>query len=175
MFSTLLSYIFTSLTNNEWAVNCIKNYSGTKTDVIFEVHWKLGDITWLPYYQITHLQALTDYLDLIGVSQISNGSGWPPADDPQVFLGSISFISPLNSSLDKLLSLPIITNARLLFKQLCQTICTMFLPASSVTSHIITTDLEPPLTMPSHCNTNHPYSGSQNHPNVLSLDGLDAE
>ena len=55
-------------TDNEWAVDCIKNHSGTKTDAIFEVHWKSGDITWLPYYQITHLQALTDYLDLIGVS-----------------------------------------------------------------------------------------------------------
>ena len=71
--------------DDEWAVDCIKNHSGTKTDTIFEVHWKSGDVTWLPYYQITHLQALTDYLELIGVSRISNlpnGSGRPPVDDP---------------------------------------------------------------------------------------------
>jgi hypothetical protein len=53
-------------TDNEWAVDCIRSHSGTGTDAVFEITWKSGDITWLPYYQITHLQALTDYLDLMG-------------------------------------------------------------------------------------------------------------
>lgn len=48
--------------NDEWAVDHIKSHSKAKTDAIFEILWKLGDVTWLPYYQITHLQALTDYL-----------------------------------------------------------------------------------------------------------------
>ena len=78
--------------DDEWAVECIKSHSGAKTDAIFEVLWKSGDVTWLPYYQITHLQALTDYFELIGVSQVAklpNGHGQPPSDDPQIFLGSI--------------------------------------------------------------------------------------
>ena len=31
---------------------------------MFEILWKAGDITWLPYYQIEHLQVLDAYLDL---------------------------------------------------------------------------------------------------------------
>jgi hypothetical protein len=61
------------------------------------MEWKSGDITWLPYYQITHLQALTDYLDLYGESKISKlpkGTGQPPQDDPQIFIGVVSFSSP---------------------------------------------------------------------------------
>jgi hypothetical protein len=79
--------------DDEWAVDHIKSHSGSKTDATFEIQWKSGDVTWLPYYQITHLQALTDYLGLLGVKQISklpNGHGRPPLDDPQVFLGSIN-------------------------------------------------------------------------------------
>ena len=75
--------------DNEWVVDRIKSHSGTKSNAIFEVLWKSGDITWLPYYQITHLQVLTDYFGLLGVSKISklpNGLGRPPVDDPQVFL-----------------------------------------------------------------------------------------
>ena len=59
-------------------------------DSVFEIKWKSGDITWLPYYQITHLQALTDYLDLLGESHIRNlprGTGKPPQEDPQLFAG----------------------------------------------------------------------------------------
>ena len=128
--------------------------------MIFEVHWKSGDVTWLPYYQITHLQALTDYLELIGVSQISNlpnGSGRPPVDDPQVFLGSISVISPLDNPLDKLLSSPIIITAGLIFKRLYQTLHSTFFPDTLTTSHSTITNPSPPLTMPSRCSANHPY------------------
>ena len=77
--------------DDEWAVDHIKSHAGAKTDATFEILWKSGDVTWLSYYQITHLQALTDYLGLMGVNQISkllNGHGRPPLDDPQVFLGS---------------------------------------------------------------------------------------
>ena len=80
-------------TDDEWAVDSIESHSSSKSNAIFEVHWKSGDITWLPYYQITHLQALMDYLDLLGVTQISNlpkGVRHPPADNPQIFLGSMT-------------------------------------------------------------------------------------
>ena len=76
---------------------------------------------------------------------------------PQVFLGSISFISPLNNSLNKLLSSPIIISAGLLFKQLYQTLLSTFFPDTSAASHSTITDPSPPHTIPSCHNTNHPY------------------
>ncbi|KAF9470999.1 hypothetical protein BDN70DRAFT_766601, partial [Pholiota conissans] len=52
---------------NEWAVDKILSHSGSKENAIFEIQWKAGDITWLPYSQIQDLQALPIYLDLLGV------------------------------------------------------------------------------------------------------------
>jgi hypothetical protein len=83
--------------DDEWAVDRILSHHGSRTDATFEILWKSGDTTWLPYYQITHLQALTDYLGLLGVSKIaklSKGVGRPPLDDPQVFVGSIMTCTP---------------------------------------------------------------------------------
>ena len=86
--------------DDEWAVDRILSHHGTRTEATFEILWKSGDITWLPYYQITHLQALTDYLELLKITKIAKlppGRGRPPQDDPQVFLGLISFESPPTS------------------------------------------------------------------------------
>ena len=58
--------------DDEWAVDCIKSHSRAKTDTVFEILCRSGDVTWLPYYQITHLQALTDYLKLIGFHKSLN-------------------------------------------------------------------------------------------------------
>ena len=98
--------------DGEWAVDRILSHSGSKTDSIFEIKWKTGDVTWLPYYQITHLQALTEYLDLLGkkdIRKLPYGSGKPPRDDPQLTLGSISLdfhgaLSPYKSVLECLKS-----------------------------------------------------------------------
>jgi hypothetical protein len=84
-------------TDGEWAVDRILSHSGSKTDSVFEILWKAGDVTWLPYYQITHLQALTEYLDLLGIKDVRklpNGTGKPPLEDPQLALGSISMNFP---------------------------------------------------------------------------------
>ncbi|KAJ3500546.1 hypothetical protein NLJ89_g9745 [Agrocybe chaxingu] len=73
----------------EWAVDRILSHSGSRNDSIFEVQWKAGDITWLPFTQIEHLNALKDYIDLLGIDSISKlppGSGKPPQDDPQIFV-----------------------------------------------------------------------------------------
>jgi hypothetical protein len=77
----------------EWAVDKLISHSGSGEDSIFEIKWKAGDITWLPYRFISHLPALSEYLELLGVREISSlktGSGKPPQDDPQIFLGEIS-------------------------------------------------------------------------------------
>ena len=73
---------------------------------MFEVVWKSGDVTWLPYYQIKHLQSLDAYLELMGVddaSKLTSGKGKPPQDDPQVHLGALSFASPFSPSQQLLL------------------------------------------------------------------------
>ena len=79
----------------------ILSHAGSKSDAVFEIQWKSGDITWLPYYQITHLQALTKYLDLLGkksIKELAEGTGKPPLEDPQVFLGALSLdASPISN------------------------------------------------------------------------------
>ena len=86
---------------DEWAVERILSHHGARTEASFKILWKSGDVTWLPYYQITHLQALTDYLELLGVRKIiklPKGTGWPPQDDPQVFVGFITTAATPHSS-----------------------------------------------------------------------------
>jgi hypothetical protein len=89
----------------EWAVDRILSHTGFGENATFEVRWRAGDTTWLPYNQISHLQALATYLELLGVTHISvlrAGIGSPPKDDPQIYVGSItpysdsdfSYISP---------------------------------------------------------------------------------
>jgi hypothetical protein len=59
--------------------------------------WKSGDVTWMPYYQITHLKALESYFKLLGVEKIEDLPGGTASDshqDPQVFLGGLSLASP---------------------------------------------------------------------------------
>jgi len=56
----------------EWTVSKIRSHLGAREDAIFEVEWKAGDVTWLPYADISHLDALAEYLDLIGVTNINN-------------------------------------------------------------------------------------------------------
>ena len=84
-------------TEAEWAVDKILSHSGSSQDSIFEVLWKAGDITWLPYLQIEHLNALKEYLDLQGaenINSLSSGNGNPPRNNPQLFLGSIFSQNP---------------------------------------------------------------------------------
>ena len=83
----------------EWAVDKILSHFGSNKDAIFEIKWKAGDITWLPYAQISHLQALIDYFELLGIETVANlptGRGKPPRDDLQVHVGTISFSKPLS-------------------------------------------------------------------------------
>ena len=75
---------------HEWAVDKITSHKGSKSDALFEVRWKSGDPMWLPYDQVEHLAALQEYFDALGVSNVSDlpdGAGSPPTNDPQVFLG----------------------------------------------------------------------------------------
>lgn len=55
----------------EWVIERILSHSGMHSDAIFEVKWKSGDITWLPYNKIENLQPLKEYFELIGVEGVS--------------------------------------------------------------------------------------------------------
>ncbi|KAG6819623.1 hypothetical protein H0H93_010082 [Arthromyces matolae] len=79
--------------DREWAVDQIVTHSGAKKQAIFEILWKTGDKSWLPFGQISHLHALDKYLEAMGIKNIFDfpeGFGEPP-DDPQIFLGSVNF------------------------------------------------------------------------------------
>ena len=39
---------------------------------MFEIQWKLGDISWFPYLDIAHLDALDHYLEIMGVKEIGD-------------------------------------------------------------------------------------------------------
>ena len=68
-------------------------------DTFFEVKWKSGDVTWIPHYEISHLQALRAYLDAQGVEKVEQlppGKGNPPETDAQFSIDrvEINFITP---------------------------------------------------------------------------------
>ncbi|KIK91350.1 hypothetical protein PAXRUDRAFT_797952 [Paxillus rubicundulus Ve08.2h10] len=64
----------------EWAVDKVLAHYGTGKDALFEMRWTTGDITWLSYNQIVHLDALDEYLKLQDVEGIRT----PPHDNPQM-------------------------------------------------------------------------------------------
>jgi hypothetical protein len=77
----------------EWAVSKIWSHTGAQEEAMFEVEWRAGDVTWLPYASISHLDALTEYLDLLSLTDINSLTDKPgtaPRDAPQSFSGSVS-------------------------------------------------------------------------------------
>jgi hypothetical protein len=56
---------------SEWQVDQVLSHKGNGTQAEFEIKWSAGDITWLPYADAVKLTAFQDYLDVQGVSEIS--------------------------------------------------------------------------------------------------------
>jgi hypothetical protein len=76
----------------EWAIDRIMSHKGRRADTVFEIQWKTGDKTWLPYDRVEKLDALAEYFQLLGVenvSELGDGSGRTQTSDPQVFLGHL--------------------------------------------------------------------------------------
>ena len=84
---------------SEWTAECIVAHCGVKTNAMFEVLWKAGNKSWMNYNQVKELNLLLPYLELLGYKRIEElteeGSGQPPLDDPQVFLGHLTFMDYL--------------------------------------------------------------------------------
>ena len=55
----------------KWTVNKILSHQGSHSDAKFEVLWMSGNKMWLPFGEIAHLHALTDYFEILGIDNIS--------------------------------------------------------------------------------------------------------
>ena len=116
---------------------------------------------------MTHLRALSDYLELQGVDNVSKlpkGRGQPPVDDPQVYVGAMQ---PSSDSSPSLPSLDFSFFSRYL--TVCVQTASLFLhsffppaPFVSITSDIY--HLAPRAPAPSV-----PYPTSINHPNFSCI------
>ncbi|KIM76140.1 hypothetical protein PILCRDRAFT_798107 [Piloderma croceum F 1598] len=78
------------------------------TDTLFELTWKSGDRTWLPYHEISHLEALTQYFKALGVTNISQLPRHIVKDNNL----PISGISPTNHKVLKNLVSEVINSSR---------------------------------------------------------------
>ncbi|KAJ2913330.1 hypothetical protein MD484_g7080, partial [Candolleomyces efflorescens] len=79
----------------EWAIDQILSHKGTGKHAAFEVRWKAGDITWLPYDQVRETQAISEYFEALEITEIGDlvdGKGSPPIDEPELYLGGIGFM-----------------------------------------------------------------------------------
>lgn len=77
---------------NEWAIDKIISHSRKGRRSLFEVRWKAGDVTWMPYEPVRELTALDSYLEACGTSSIDGldtGRGNPPNVDPPVSVFSV--------------------------------------------------------------------------------------
>ena len=73
----------------EWAADKIMLHTGSKLDSIFEVLWKSGDKSWVPFTEIADTNLLDPYLEAQGAESMADlglSSGSPPCDNPQIFL-----------------------------------------------------------------------------------------
>ncbi|PSR73497.1 hypothetical protein PHLCEN_2v10660, partial [Hermanssonia centrifuga] len=79
------------------SVDKFNSYRGSGTTAIFEAVWRSGDRTWVPYDAVKHLLAFNEFLAALGVGDakdLPEGTGSPPPDDPQVFLGCMVLDPP---------------------------------------------------------------------------------
>jgi hypothetical protein len=56
----------------EWLVDEILTHKWDKDQLMFQLRWNIGETTWEPHETCKDLQALDDYLQLIGVEDPSD-------------------------------------------------------------------------------------------------------
>ncbi|KAG2154522.1 uncharacterized protein EDB93DRAFT_1081290, partial [Suillus bovinus] len=56
----------------EWFVARVTDHQGSGTDLLFKVKYSTGDRVWFPYHQVSQLEAVTQYLEALGVPSISH-------------------------------------------------------------------------------------------------------
>ncbi|CAG8672995.1 2126_t:CDS:2, partial [Acaulospora colombiana] len=83
-----------------WEVERIKSHYRHGKESLFELEWKNGDVTWEPFEQVQDLEALTEYLEAMGVLEVSSlpiGKGQPPHNDPETFVATIAILTGASS------------------------------------------------------------------------------
>jgi len=88
---------------HEWAVDRIRTHHGAGRTALFELQWKSGDVSWAPYDDVAHLEALGTYLELLGVtgiSKLTTGTAPPPAD-PELRVSAAGFDKSYQSAYKK--------------------------------------------------------------------------
>src|SRR6266481_9960654 len=64
-------YDFGSTDEPKWFVDGILAHHWISPNALeFQIHWTLGDVTWEPLADCKELEALDEYLELHGVSQL---------------------------------------------------------------------------------------------------------
>ncbi|KAJ8592857.1 hypothetical protein M405DRAFT_690043, partial [Rhizopogon salebrosus TDB-379] len=56
----------------EWSVACITDHHGAGSDALFEVEYTTGDRVWLPYHEVSRLEAVGQYLEAVGAPTIKH-------------------------------------------------------------------------------------------------------
>jgi len=82
----------------EWAADKITHHVGSGESAMFQVLWKSGDESWVPYAQIRDLNFLDPYLEALGIEKLANmpgGTGNPP-QDPHIYAGYLQLSEDLN-------------------------------------------------------------------------------
>jgi hypothetical protein len=72
--------------DSEWAIERIIGHANSGKDAVFKVLWKAGDVTFVPWRDISELPSLEAYLEVLGFSKIEDlpaGSERLP-NDPQI-------------------------------------------------------------------------------------------
>ena len=59
-------------TNHKWAVDKVLRHRGSHSDTEFEIQWTAGNKSWMPYDEVSHLRAIADYFEALGVTGIEN-------------------------------------------------------------------------------------------------------
>jgi hypothetical protein len=88
----------------EWSVLHVKSHSRQRQNTLFEIEWKSGNVTWLPYHKVDHLTALTQYLKALGmksIDELGSSNVISPQIDEQVMLGHME-IEVFNNQEDEL-------------------------------------------------------------------------
>jgi hypothetical protein len=56
----------------EWSVARITDHHGAGSDALFEVEYTTGDRVWLPYHEVSRLEAVGQYLEAVGAPTIKH-------------------------------------------------------------------------------------------------------
>jgi len=56
----------------EWSVSRVTDHHGAGTDALFEIEYTTGDKVWLPYHEVSRLEAVGQYLEALGVPSIKH-------------------------------------------------------------------------------------------------------